>query len=219
MFPMCLFNWRKIMQREKWKTMDVILVILAIFLLVFVIAMIAIYIKTGGIPDTLCTCVFSVCGGECGVMGWIKTTKDRHLSRQYELEDRETDKKIMEETCIVSNPQCDLLILALFLLMVAVLVLTRYVLPWVKSKVDSEKLNLVAQWAYKAVLMAQQTMKATGGKEKKAIVTQFLKEILQEKNIALSDKQIEILIEAAVKQMKIQENLGIVIEATDDVEV
>ena len=103
------------------------------------------------------------------------------------------------------------------LVMVAVLVLTRYVLPWVKSKVDSEK--LVAQWAYKAVLMAQQTMKATGGKEKKAIVTQFLKEILQEKNIALSDKQIEILIEAAVKQMKIQENSGIVIEATDDVEV
>ena len=70
------------------------------------------------------------------------------------------------------------------LVMVAVLVLTRYVLPWVK-----------------------------------AIVTQFLKEILQEKNIALSDKQIEILIEAAVKQMKIQENSGIVIEATDDVEV
>ena len=82
------------MQKEKWKTMDVILVILAIFLLVFVIVMIAIYI-----PDTLCTCVFSVCGGECGVMGWIKTTKDRHLSRQYELEDRETDKKeSMEET-------------------------------------------------------------------------------------------------------------------------
>ena len=99
MFPMCLFNWRKIMQREKWKTMDVILVILAIFLLVFVIVMIAIYIRTGGIPDTLCTCVFSVCGGECGVMGWIKTTKDRHLSRQYELEDRETDKEErMEET-------------------------------------------------------------------------------------------------------------------------
>lgn len=53
MFPMCLFNWRKIMQREKWKTMDVILVILAIFLLVFVIAMIAIYIKTGGNPRYL----------------------------------------------------------------------------------------------------------------------------------------------------------------------
>ena len=102
------------------------------------------------------------------------------------------------------------------LVMVAVLVLTRYVLPWVKSKADSEKLNLVAQWAYKAVLMAQQTMKATDGEAKKA---QFLKELLQEKNIALSDTQIEILIEAAVKQMKLQENAGIVIEATDDVEV
>ena len=102
------------------------------------------------------------------------------------------------------------------LVMVAVLVLTRYVLPWVKSKADSEK---VAQWAYKAVLMAQQTVKATDGEAKKAIVTQFLKELLQEKNIALSDTQIEILIEAAVKQMKLQENAGIVIEATDDVEV
>ena len=203
------------MQKEKWKTMDVILVILAIFLLVFVIVMIAIYIRTGGIPDTLCTCVFSVCGGECGVMGWIKTTKDRHLSRQYELEDRETEKKAwrkrrMSDICFEGLK---------ILVMVAVLVLTRYVLPWVKSKADSEKLNLVAQWAYKAVLMAQQTMKATDGKEKKAIVTQFLKELLQEKNIALSDTQIEILIEAAVKQMKIQENAGIVIEATDDVEV
>ncbi len=53
--------------------------------------------------------------------------------------------------------------------------------------------------------------------KRKAIVTQFLKELFQEKNIALSDTQIEILIEAAVKQMKIQENAGIVIEATDDV--
>ena len=217
MFPMCLFNWRKIMQREKWKTMDVILVILAIFLLVFVIAMIAIYMKTGGIPDTLCTCVFSVCGGECGVMGWIKTTKDRRafpdnmnwrIGRQTKK--KEWRKERMSDICFEGLK---------ILVMVAVLVLTRYVLPWVKSKVDSEKLNLVAQWAYKAVLMAQQTMKATGGKEKKAIVTQFLKEILQEKNIALSDKQIEILIEAAVKQVKIQENSGIVIEATDDVEV
>lgn len=111
--------------------MDVILVILAIFLLVFVIAMITIYIRTGGIPDTLCTCVFSVCGGECGVMGWIKTTKDRHLSRQYELEDRETDKKKawrrrrMSDICFEGLK---------ILVMVAVLVLTRYVLPWVKAR-------------------------------------------------------------------------------------
>ena len=204
------------MQKEKWKTMDVILVILAIFLLVFVIVMIAIYIRTGGIPDTLCTCVFSVCGGECGVMAGSKQRKTDTFpdSMNWRI-GRQTKKKAwrkwrMSDICFEGLK---------ILVMVAVLVLTRYVLPWVKSKADSEKLNLVAQWAYKAVFMAQQTMKATDGKEKKAIVTQFLKELLQEKNIALSDTQIEILIEAAVKQMKIQENAGIVIEATDDVEV
>ena len=105
------------------------------------------------------------------------------------------------------------------LVMVAVLVLTRYVLPWVKSKADSEKLNLVIPRADDVVLMVQQTMNICDGDEKKAMVTQFLKEILQEKNITLSDAQIEILIEAAVKQIKLQENAGIVIEATDDVEV
>lgn len=75
--------------KKEVRTMDVILVIIAIVLLVFSIAMIVIYYLTGGIPDTLCTCVFAVCGGECGVMGWIKTTKDRNQERQYELEDRE----------------------------------------------------------------------------------------------------------------------------------
>ena len=69
-------------------TMDVILKILAVFLFAFTIAMIVIYCLTGGIPDTLCTCVFTACTGEIGVMGWIKTTKDRYKERQYELEDR-----------------------------------------------------------------------------------------------------------------------------------
>lgn len=73
--------------------MDVILVIIAAFLLVFIIVLMWLYYRTGGIPDTLCTCVFAVCGGECGVMGWIKTTKERQRDRQYELEDREQEEK------------------------------------------------------------------------------------------------------------------------------
>ena len=76
------------MNKKNVKTMDKILLILGIFLLLFVIAMIIVYCVTGGIPDTLCTCVFTACTGEIGVMGWIKTTKDRHQERQYELEDR-----------------------------------------------------------------------------------------------------------------------------------
>lgn len=104
------------------------------------------------------------------------------------------------------------------LVMVAALVVARYVVPWLKEKSDSELVDAIAEWASKAVLSAQQVMQSSTGEEKKAIVTQFLKEILTAKNIALSDTQLDILIEAAVKQMKIQENAGIVIEATDEEE-
>lgn len=78
---------RKVKTR-KVKTMDAVLVTMAVFLLVFVAAMLWLYRTTGGIPDTLCTCVFAACGGECGVMGWIKTTKERQRERGYELYDR-----------------------------------------------------------------------------------------------------------------------------------
>ena len=68
--------------------MDVILIGLAAFLLIFIVVMLALYYITGGIPDTLCTCVFGICGGECGVMGWIRTTKDKQIDRKNQLEDR-----------------------------------------------------------------------------------------------------------------------------------
>ena len=78
-------------------TMDVVLTVMAVFLLVFVIAMLVIYCLTGGIPDTLCTCVFAACTGEVSIMGWIKTTKERHKERQYELEDRTYEDEKEEE--------------------------------------------------------------------------------------------------------------------------
>lgn len=80
-------------EKKNIRTMDVVLVVVAVFLLIFVVAMMWMYYRTGGIPDTLVTCVFAVCGGECGVMGWIKTTKERYRDRQYELDDREYEEK------------------------------------------------------------------------------------------------------------------------------
>lgn len=79
------------------RTMDLILTIIAVFLLLFILIMMWLYYVTGGIPDTLCTCVFAVCGGECGVMGWIKTTKERMKEREWELEDREYQKEQEEK--------------------------------------------------------------------------------------------------------------------------
>lgn len=77
--------------------MDVILAVIAVFLLLFIVVMVWLYYRTGAIPDTLCTCVFAACGGECGVMGWIKTTKERQRERSFELEDREHEEQRQKE--------------------------------------------------------------------------------------------------------------------------
>lgn len=82
--------------RKRKGTMDRILIFIAVLLIVFTAVMIVLHVQTGTIPDTLCTCVFAICGGECGVMGWIKTTKDRRQERKYELEDLERERKFRE---------------------------------------------------------------------------------------------------------------------------
>lgn len=80
---------------KKIGTMNLVLIFIALFLLAFTAVMIWLHVSTGAIPDTLCTCIFAACGGECGAMAWIKTTKERQRERSYELEDREyEDKKI-----------------------------------------------------------------------------------------------------------------------------
>lgn len=84
-------------RKKNLRTMDIVLIFIALMLLVFVAVMVLLYCHTGGIPDTLCTCVFAACGGECGVMGWIKTTKERQRDRKYELQDREYNEKLMEQ--------------------------------------------------------------------------------------------------------------------------
>ena len=87
-------------EKKNVRTMDIILAVIAVFLLLFIAVLLWLYYQTGAIPDTLCTCVFAACGGECGVMGWIKTTKERRRERSFEMEDRaheEQRQKEMEE--------------------------------------------------------------------------------------------------------------------------
>lgn len=78
---------------KKVRTMDLILIVIAVFLLGFIAILLWLFYKTGSIPDTLCNCVFAVCGGECGVMGWIKTTKEKNKERREFLEDREYERE------------------------------------------------------------------------------------------------------------------------------
>jgi LL-H family phage holin len=84
---------------------------------------------------------------------------------------------------------------------VAIILLTRYVVPYLKTKIEESKNKWLLAWVETAVKSAQQSIDDTG-EEKKAIVTKFLKEMLIQKNISISDEQLSNLIEAAVFAMK-----------------
>lgn len=81
------------------KTMDIILVIVGVSVAIFTIVMVWVYLITGGIPDTLCTCFFVACTGECGFMGMIKSIKEKYRDREWQLEDEKRQRELnMEDT-------------------------------------------------------------------------------------------------------------------------
>ena len=81
----------------KKKTMDLILILVGGSVVVFTIVMIWLYLLTGAIPDTLCTCFFIACTGECGFMGWIKTAKTRYQDHEWQVEFEKQQKELMEK--------------------------------------------------------------------------------------------------------------------------
>lgn len=89
--------------------------------------------------------------------------------------------------------------------LLAVFVVTCYLIPWIRGKIGQDRMDAVTGWVNAAVLMAQQVYSARTGAERKAIVIDMLRNILTTKNISISDDQLEILIEAAVKAMKMKE--------------
>lgn len=64
-------------KKRKMGTMDKVLVLEAVVLILYTAADLVVFWHTGNEPDTLTACVFGVCGFENGVMGWIKTTKEK----------------------------------------------------------------------------------------------------------------------------------------------
>jgi predicted permease len=91
-------------KKSQKKTMDIILVLVGITTLVFTITMIWLYLTTGGIPDTLCTCFFVACTGECGFMGWIKAAKVRYQEHEWQLQEITRQQKAMQESMKEYHP-------------------------------------------------------------------------------------------------------------------
>jgi len=72
--------------------MDIILIVVGLAMLCFTIAMITLFREYGAVPDTLITCVFATLGGECGIMGWIKTSKEKHREKENKRNTEEAEK-------------------------------------------------------------------------------------------------------------------------------
>ena len=72
---------------DRMGTMNLILFIVGIVIFWFTVTMIDLFKTCGSVPDTLVNCVFLMCGGECGVMGWIKTSKEKYRDRMWDKED------------------------------------------------------------------------------------------------------------------------------------
>lgn len=74
---------------QKIGTLNLVLILVGIFFLWFNHQMIQTYRMYGSIPETYACAVVAATIGECGICGWIRTTKDRKREREWEKEDKE----------------------------------------------------------------------------------------------------------------------------------
>ena len=91
------------------------------------------------------------------------------------------------------------------LVCITVIIVSRYVVPWVKSHASAAKISTAKLIIDAAVLAAQQTMKDELGSVKKSKVKARVVNELAEHGIMITGEQLEDLIEAAVKVMKVEE--------------
>ena len=87
-------------------------------------------------------------------------------------------------------------------LSICTVVITAYVVPFIKQKISDKKYEKLVQFVQTAVEAAEQEIKGTGlGKEKKLRVVEFAKDYLNEHGIDISGDQLNDLIEAIVYEM------------------
>lgn len=82
-------------------------------------------------------------------------------------------------------------------------IITYFIIPFIKSSVSEKQLAQYKEWAKLAVKTAEMLWKETGhGEDKKSYVVSFLNDMFNKNKVVITEAQMEVLIEACVKEMK-----------------
>ena len=101
----------------------------------------------------------------------------------------------------------DKVIFDILMLIVSIvsMLIARYLIPWIKAHMSHEALDTAKRIAEIAVLAAQQIHWEQSGAERKKYAIAYVHDFCSTHGIDISEAQIDALIEAAVKSMKIAE--------------
>ena len=84
-----------------------------------------------------------------------------------------------------------------------VIIITGYLIPWIKGNIEANKLKNIYSWVEKAVWAAEQLSKFDPEFDRKQYVKDFIRE-----RFNLSHSEAEVLIESAVRILNLYEFLG-----------
>lgn len=94
------------------------------------------------------------------------------------------------------------IILAIITLIGAII--TRYVIPWIKNKLNDHQYDALCALVRTGVFAAEQLFKSEQWKEKK----QYVVDLLLENGYTVDSTAVEALIEATVRELRIEQGQG-----------
>lgn len=93
-------------------------------------------------------------------------------------------------------------------LTVIVLIVSAYVIPWLKTKISEEKLEELERFCEQAVRAAEQLYTPEEYKLKKAYVLSLINEQIEKLGLGLNEAEIDAIIEGIVNYVKHNKEYG-----------
>lgn len=86
-------------------------------------------------------------------------------------------------------------------------IITYFVVPFIEASISEKQLSQYKVWADLAVKTAEMLWRESGhGEDKKTYVVNFLNDMFNKNKVVITEEQMNVLIEAAVKMLKDTEN-------------